>query len=193
MAARAVLCSATAFLVFLTGVSPGSAGGRPVACYERTPPVYETVRETVVVRPAARQVQYVPPVYGWRRRAVMVTPHRISYEVVPAVVQTRYRSVKVAGGYSWEWRWIGGRKVLCKVRSAPRLQTVAETVVVRPEYRRRIVYPAEYAYQIEQVILQPASGRAVEVPAAYRTVTRQVLVGGGESGWRRVNIGRICG
>lgn len=195
MAAKPVLCSVTACLVFLAAVSPASAGGRPVACYERyrTAQVHATVHENVMVSPPRRYVEYVPPVYGWRRRAVMVTPWRISHEVIPPIVETRYRTVQVKGGYAWEWRWINGRKVLCKIKRGPRFETISETVVVRPEYRRRVVFPPEYAYEIEQVILKPASGRVIELPATYRTVERQVPVSGGDGGRRRVNVGRRCG
>ena len=193
MTAKPVLCSVTASVFLLAAISPASTGGRPAECYERyrTAPVYDTFNENVMVSPGSRHVEYVPPVYGLRRRAVMITPWRTSYEVIPAVVEVQHRTVKVAGGYTWEWRWINGRKVLCKVRRGPRFQTISKTVVVQPEYRRRVVLPPEYAYEIQQVILKPASGRVIGTPATYRTVSRQVLVSGGEAGWRR--LGRRCG
>ncbi|MEQ1954768.1 hypothetical protein [Mesorhizobium sp. CN2-181] len=180
----------------LATVSDSFAGGKAVECYEpyRTAPVYDTVYENVQVNPASQYVEAIPPIYGTRKRSVLMRPEQVTYEVVPAVVQTRYRTVKIAGGgYSWEWRWINGRKVLCKVKNKARYQQVAETVVVQPEYQRRIVIPAVYSYEIEQVIIQPGGSRVVNMPATYQTVARQVLVSEGTTGWKRVKIRRHCG
>lgn len=195
MVGRSVFSAVAAGSVLLAAVSPTTAGGKPVECYEqyRTAPVYDTVYENVMVSPATQRVEYTPAIYGTRKRAVLVSPERISYEVVPAVVQTQYRTVKVAeGGYGWEWRWIDGRKVLCKVKYKPRYEQVAEQVVVQPEYKRRVVIPAEYGYEVERVVVQPEYKRVVDVPATYQTVARQVLVSEGETGWRRVKIRRHC-
>lgn len=191
-----VFRAAMASCVLFAAVSPTAAGGKPVECYEpyRTAPVYDTVYENVMVSPGGQQVEYVPPIYGTRKRTVLVTPEQVSYETIPAVVQTQYRTVRVSdGGYSWEWRWINGRKVLCKIKHKPRYETIAENVVVQPEYRRRVIIPAEYGYEMQQVIVQQAQRRVIDVPATYQTVARQVLVSEGETGWRRVKIRRHCG
>jgi hypothetical protein len=195
MAVKPIVCAAVASSFLLAAASPTTAGGKPVECYERyqTAPIYDTVYENVMVHPATERVEYVPPIYGTRKRPVLVAPERVSYEIIPAVVRTQYRTVQVSdGGYSWEWRWINGRKVLCKVKHKPRYRQVAETVVVQPEYKRRVVIPAEYGYEVEQVVIQPEQRRVVVVPASYQTVARQVLVSEGEAGWRRVKIRRHC-
>jgi hypothetical protein len=182
-------------LALLVGTVSQSSAGKAVACYEQyhTPPVYDTVYENVLVRQASRYVETEPAIYGTRKHAVLIRPEHVSYEVVPAVYETRYRTVKVAdGGYSWEWRIINGRKVLCNVKHKPRYETVAEAVLVQPAYKRRIVIPAEYGYEVEQVVIQPERRRVVQVPAAYQTVARKVLVSEGESGWRRVKIRQHC-
>jgi hypothetical protein len=192
---RKVLLTATGLAMLAASVGTGFAGGKPVACYERyrTEPVYDTVYENVLVSPASRYYETVPAVYGTRKRAVLVTPQQVGYETVPALVRTQYRTVKVAdGGYSWEWRAINGRKVLCKIRHKARYQRIAEQVVVREAYRRRVVIPAVYDYELEQVVIQPEYRRVVEVPASYRTVARRVLVSDGETRWRRVRISRYC-
>lgn len=188
--------TATALAILLGPVSESFAGGKAVACYEqyRTAPVYDTVYENVLVSPASQYVERVPAIYGTRKRAVVISPEQVSYEIVPAVTQTQYRKVKVAdGGYSWEWRVIKGRKVLCKIRHKARYEMVAETVVVQPEYKRRVVIPAEYGYEVEQVVIQPEQRRVVNVPASYQTVARQVLVSEGETKWRRIKIRQHCG
>ncbi len=186
--------SAIASLAVLGMVSETAAGGRAVECYEQVNrlAVYETVYENVLVSPAGQQVESVPAIYGTRERVVQIAPARVSYEIVPAITRTIYRTVKVDGGFSWEWRVINGRKVLCKVRRKARYQRVAETVVVQPERQRRVVSPAEYESIAEEVLVQPEQRRIVNFPATYQTVARRVLVREGSSRWRQVRIPRHC-
>ena len=104
---------AVAGLVMLGTTSQTAAGGRAVECYEpvRTPDVYDTVYEDVMVNPPGQQVDYTPPIYGTRERVVMTVPAQVTYEVVPAVTRTVYHTVQVDdGGYSWEWHIIQDRK-----------------------------------------------------------------------------------
>ncbi|MER8782937.1 hypothetical protein NKI72_14690 [Mesorhizobium sp. M0437] len=185
----------------LTGISvlgmasETAAGGRAVECYEQVnrPAVYDTVYEEVLVSPAGQQVQYEAPIYGTRERVVQIAPARVSYEIVPAITRTIYRSVRVDdGGYSWEWRIIHGRKVLCKVRHRARYERVAEIVVIEPERRRRVVLPAEYESVAEEVLVRPEQRRIIEIPSSYQTVARRVVVREGSSSWRRVHIPRHC-
>ncbi|SJM33333.1 hypothetical protein [Mesorhizobium delmotii] len=192
---RKTASSAIASLAVLGMVSETAAGGRAVECYEQVnrPSVYETVYENVLVSPAGQQVEYVPAIYGTRERVVQIAPQRVSYEILPAVTRTIHRTVKVDdGGYSWEWRVIHGRRVLCKIRYKARYERVAETVVVQPERRRRVVIPAEYESVAEEVLVQPEQRRIIEVPASYQTVARRVVVREGSSGWRRVHVPRHC-
>lgn len=191
-----VVPAAVAVAMLLGPIGESLAGGKAVACYEqyRTAPVYNTVYENVVVNPASQYYEAVPPIYGTRKRAVVVTPEQVSYEVVPAVYETRYRTAKVAdGGYSWEWRTINGRKVLCKIKHKPRYEQIGEQVLVQAAYKRRVVIPAQYGYEVEQVVVQPEQRRVVNVPATYETRARQVPVSEGEVGWRRVKIRQYCG
>lgn len=190
-----VISAIAAGAVLAMAISPASAGGKPVECYEpyRTAPVYDTVYENIQVNPGYRHVETVPPIYGTQTRRVQIGGGGYSYEHVPAVIQTRYRTVLVDGpSYSWEWRWIDGRKVLCKVKHKARYQRVAETVVVQEAYKRRVANPVEYAYETEQVLIQPRQKRVIDVPASYQTVGRRVLVSEGGSGWKRVTIRRYC-
>ncbi|WP_137929931.1 hypothetical protein [Mesorhizobium comanense] len=189
-------CFAIAGLTVLGSISPTAAGGRAVECYEpvRTAAVYDTVYENVMVRPAGQQVvDYDPPIYGTRERVVMTVPAQVRYEVVPAITRTVYHTVRVdGGGYSWEWRVIHGRKVLCKIWHKARYERVAETVVIQPERTRRVVIPAQYDSIAEEVLVRPEQRRIIDVPASYQTVARRVLVREGSSGWRRVHIPRHC-
>ncbi|MEI9417245.1 hypothetical protein [Mesorhizobium sp. Cs1321R2N1] len=189
-------CFAIAGLTLLGSISQTAAGGRAVECYEpvRTPAVYDTVYEDIMVSPPGQQiVDYDPPIYGTRERVVMTVPAQVQYEVVPAITRTIYRTVRVdGGGYSWEWRVIHGRRVLCKVWHKARYERVAETVVIQPERTRRVVIPAQYDSIAEEVLVRPEQRRVIDIPAAYQTVLRRVLVREGSSGWRRVHIPRYC-
>ena len=188
-------CFAIAGLTMLGTISETAAGGLAAACYEpvRTPAIYDTVYEDVMVSPPGQQVDYVPAIYGTRERVVMTVPAQVTYEVVPAVTRTVYHTVQVDdGGYSWEWRVIHGRRVLCKIWHKARYGRVAETVVIQPERTRRVVIPAQYDRIAEEVLVQPEQRRVIDVPASYQTVARRVLVREGSSGWRRVHIPRHC-
>lgn len=184
-----------AVLTVLGTVSETAAGGRAVECYEpvHSPAVYDTVYENVMVSPGGQVVDYDPPIYGTRERVVQIAPARVSYEIVPAITRTIYRTVRVnGGGYSWEWRTIHGRRVLCKIWHKARYERVAETVVVQRGRTRRVVHPAEYESIAEEIVVRPEQRRVIDVPASYQTVARRVLVQEGSSGWRRVHIPKHC-
>lgn len=231
----------TGFAVLATVAPTAAGGGYPVECYKpyRTAPVYDTVTENIEVNPGYTHVEVSPAIYGTRQRNVLVSPERLGYRtipaqygyvreraivapartikrLVPAITETRYRKVKIDdGGYSWEWRVINGKKVLCKIKHKARYGKVAETVtveparyvhetvpaqygyqkrqvIVQPERTERYVIPARYETVTEQVVVQPEQRRKVHVPPSYQTVQRQVLVAEGTSGWKRVRIKNHC-
>ena len=185
---------AIAALLALQTASPSLAGGRASECYERynEPDLYGTVLERRQINPASRHVAEVPPIYGTRQRAVQIAPAYMSYEIVPAVTRTHTRLVRVPGGHAWEWRVIGGRKVLCKVWRKAHYRRVAETVVVRAAYRRPVAVPAAYATETERVLIRPGERQVIDSPATYRTIERTALVERGRSGWQRVRIRNHC-
>ena len=223
-------------------ITQTAAGSYAASCYEKVhqPPSYRTVYEKVLVSPGQRYYEYLPPVYGTQKRHVVVRPAQISYShvpaqyawqkervliepartvsrTIPAVTRTVHRKVMVhQGGYDWEWRWINGRKVLCKIKRGPVYKTVAETVVVHPArtvhetiparygYEKRKVLvsparkqkhviPAEYGYATERVMIRPAEKRVHHSAPVYEAVARQVQVSAGHSGWRKLRIGGRCG
>ncbi len=223
-------------------ITQTAAGGYAASCYEKVhqPPVYKTVYEKVLVSQGQKHVEYIPPVYGTEKRRVQIRPAQVSYSmtparyawekhkvliepartvkrVIPAITKTVHRKVMVhQGGYDWEYRWIKGRKVLCKIKRPPVYKTVAETVVVRPAsvvhetiparygyekrkvmvspgHKQKHVIPAEYGYVTERVLIRPAEKRVHRSAPVYETVARKVMVSQGHSGWRKVRIGGHCG
>jgi hypothetical protein len=183
---------------------------------EVTPAIYGTQKKRVLITPQQVSYEHIPARYGYVKEKVVIHPATTVKRVVPAVTKTVHSKVKVSdGGYSWEWRVINGKKVLCKIKHKAHYKTVAETVVVHPKrvvhekipatygyekrkvvvsegYKKKIVIPAEYGYVQEKVLIQAAHKRVIEVPAAYQTVSRKVVVSEGRSGWERVAIPRHC-
>jgi hypothetical protein len=236
-----ILSMAAAGVAVMSMTTQTVAGGYAQSCYEKVnyPPQYKTVHETVMVDPGRKHVEVIPPIYGTEKRRVLVRPEQVSYRVIPAqygwsretvmiepertvarhipaVTKVVHRKVMVdRGGYTWEYQWINGRKVLCKVKVPPRWSTVAEHVVVHPartvheriparyghekrqvmispERKERYVIPAEYGYTHEQVMIRPAQKRVHHTPPRYETVARTVQVSAGSSGWRQVQISGHC-
>ncbi|MEX0955750.1 MAG: hypothetical protein WDZ83_11120 [Rhizobiaceae bacterium] len=185
--------------------------------YEHIPPVYGTQKRQTVIRPAQVGYSHVPAQYAWEKQKVLIEPARTVKRVIPAITKTVHRKVLVhEGGYDWEYRWIKGRKVLCKIKRGPVYRTVAESVVVRPAqvahetiparygyekrqvlishgYKKKHVIPAEYGYVTERVLIRPGEKRVHHSAPVYETVARQVLVSEGHSGWRQVRVGGKCG
>ena len=174
-----------------TSVPPGLAG-QPVACFERTrtPPVYGSVTENVLLHPGSRRVEIVPPI-KWTRNVVygvpegysnrlapaeyadveepyLVRPERWETRTIPAETRTVWRKVKVAEPrYAWEWRVIDGRRVLCKVKRKAVYRQVAETVVVAPPRSVRVKVAAEWGSRRRTVLVAPERIERVWHPAEY--------------------------
>jgi hypothetical protein len=223
-------------LALLAMSTQALAGGHAANCYEqvRTPPSYRTVHEQVMVHPGGSSVEHIPAVYGSELRKVLVAPAQERYHVsppvyrtvtervmvsparkvartVPAVYDTVHRKVRVDdGGYTWEWRIIHGRKVLCKIKRPASYQVVAETVMVQPArtvyevipaqyahqsrqvlvsggHKERYIVPAQYDYVRQQVMVRPAERRVHHTPPQYRTVAKQVMVDSGHTAWQPVS------
>jgi hypothetical protein len=84
--------AATAFAIILTTLGQSYAGGKAVECYEpyRTAPVYDTVQERVLLRPARSRTDRVPAIYGTQQVRRLISPERVEYRIIPA----QYRSVR---------------------------------------------------------------------------------------------------
>lgn len=232
-----ILRRSAALFIVLASTGQTAAGGYTKACYEevRRPAVYKTVHEKVLVEPGREHVEIVPAIYGTQKRRVLASPARESWRIIPATyatmrekvllepartvkrvipaeTRTVHRKVMVdQGGHAWEWRWIKGKKVLCKIKRGPTYKTVAETVVVTParvvhesvparygyenrtvlthaESRERIVTPPVFEFVTERVEIQPARKKVHRTPPRYDVVARQVLVEEGRTDWRRVKV-----
>ncbi|UIJ73997.1 hypothetical protein [Aurantimonas sp. HBX-1] len=181
--------------------SPSLAGGRPTACYEpvRSPALYSTVAEDVLVRPASVVYDVVPARYGYATREVLVEPERVIAERIPAEYTTVARQVLLQpervirraappvyrtvtetvliepARETWEWRVIGGRRVYCRIVLPARYGTRERTVVERGESWDEVI-PAEYGIEHVQVMLAPERYVQHVIPARYETVREQVIL-----------------
>src|SRR5690606_6642089 len=96
---------------------------------------------------------------------------------IPAVTKVVHRKVMVSeGGYAWEYQWIKGRKVLCKVKRPAVYQTVAEHVVVRPAQTVHERVPARWGYEKRKVMIEPERKERYVIPAEYGYTHEQVLI-----------------
>ena len=155
-------------------------------CYARVfiPPQYETMTKTVVARAASERVEVVDAEYGWVDEQVLVKEASSRLEIIPA----RYEMVE--------------ERVLVREASSELVvepavyETQSEQMLVRPAYTTwkkgtgpiqridqatgeimcLVEVPAEYRTVTKQVVVTPAKTRTVEVPAEYRTVSKRVMV-----------------
>ena len=159
---------------------------------ETVPAAYETVTEQVMVKPESKRMIPVPAEYETVTEQVMVKPESKRLIPVPAEYETVTEQVMVKAE----------SKRLIPVPAE--YETVTEQYVVKEASTRIERVPAKYTTESERIEVRPASTKwvkrkadrnclsadpndclvwcLVEVPAEYRTVTKQVRVGC-ESGW----------
>jgi len=136
---------------------------RPGECWARVfiPPTYRTTSEQVLVRGSSERLELIPAKYTWVEEKVLVKEASERIEVIPA-----------------EYKW------------------VEEKVQIQPASKKLVEIPAKYEWQEEKVLVKSAhtvwkKGRGpiekvdnstgeimclVEVPAAYNTVKKKVMV-----------------
>lgn len=130
------------------------------------------------MKPGQWHVQRTPAVYGSRAERVLVQEATVTYDHVPAVTRSVERTVVVRpGGVKWEHRrGLFGREKLCKVQTPPVTRTVTEQVVVAPARRVAHQTPAVYRTVNRPVLIQRASVSRVYEAPMYANVVRPVVV-----------------
>jgi hypothetical protein len=135
---------------------------KPGECYAKVlvPAQFNTVSEQVVKREAADKIEIVPAAYEWTEEKVLIKEATEEIKIIPATYKT-----------------------------------VEEKIVVEPADKKLVTVEAVYATVTEKVLDEPArvewkKGRGpiekidnstgdimclVEIPASYKTVTKQVL------------------
>lgn len=113
-------------------------------------PVYETVTETVQVRPSYVEYVVEPAVHDTVTETIMVREPRMVWRrgYAPGAQMTRFDAET---GEVW-----------CLVEEEGEYRTVTRNIVVQPAQIREIEYPAEYATITRDVLVQEA--RVEQVP-----------------------------
>ena len=184
--------TASAFVaLLLSGVSQAQAGGgcRGSACYTlvNTPPVYGTVAETFVARPAQTEHEVVPARYEFVTENVMIQPERSVPRHIPAQYSVVTEKVMVSpGGKRWEVTTDAyGRTTGCWVYDKPRFAYRQKTVEVSPASVAYDTVPAVYTQRQRKIMVEPTRVVRHEIPAVYETRHRKVLVSPGSSHWAK--------
>lgn len=143
-------------------------GAQPGQCFARvrTPPIFESYQEQIVVSAGRVETHYEPARYEWAERRVLVSPGRTLRRTVPATWRSVTETVVVSPATT-------------RVeRIPPVFDTVSEQQLVRPahtEWRRTYVGPDGVLPPGAQVEPTGEVVCLVEVPARYATVERKVL------------------
>jgi hypothetical protein len=163
------------------------ANAVPGKCYAKCiiPDEYKTVTEQMLVKPEAKRLIPVPPVYETVTEQMLVKEAGARLEVTAPVFETVTEQVLDQAEYTK------------KTTIPPVYETVTERVLVAEATTRwekgkkdpnclsanpddcrvmcLVEVPAQYKTVTKQVIKTPAQVIEEKVPAVYKTVTRQVL------------------
>lgn len=172
-----------------------------------TPPVMQTVEERVLIEPERIEKFVVPAQFETYDETIIVQPERVTWRPGSGL----YGREMVASGASSPGNptEISTGEVLCRVlipaqtrtitrsrmiapprveeRVIPaRFETVSRQVVAEPARYVEEIIPAVYEERTIRVMVSPPQERRMVVPAVYSTVSREVVVGGGQLHWAEV-------
>ncbi|WP_205944638.1 peptidoglycan-binding domain-containing protein [Pelagibius litoralis] len=154
-------------------------------CYARVfvPPTYRTLTEEVVEAEASEKIEVIPARYGMVNETVLIKEESERVEVIPATFKTVEERILVREAYD-------------KIETVPAVYgTQSERMLVKPAYTTwkkgrgpierideatgeimcLVEIPAEYRTVSKQVLKSPATTRKISVPAEYRTITKTVI------------------
>ena len=143
-------------------------GAQPGQCFAqvRTPPVYDTYSEQVVVSPGHPDRRFVPAQYDWSEHQILVVPAREERRVIPATYRTLTETIVVQAA------------TVHVEQIPPVYDTVTERVMVRQahsEWRRTYVGPNGVLPPGARVEATGEVVCLVEIPAEFTTVSHQVV------------------
>jgi hypothetical protein len=177
-----------AAVIMGASIATATAGGGCTTCYQKvvTPPVYRTVPETVMVRPAQTVAHRTPAEYGTVHEKVLVRPAQTVARHIPAVMGSVAETVMVSPARK-EWQVTvdaHGRKIGCWVKIPAQYATQHRTVVVRPASVAHDVIPAQYGVQARTVMTRPAQVHHQVIPAEFATRHRTEMVQPATASWQ---------
>ncbi len=199
------------------GASSASTGGnlfppnpKPGECYARVmiPAQYNTTTETVLKREAAERIEVIPAKYGPGTERVLVKEASTKLELVPAVYDTvtervmvtppskkivevpaKYKTVtervldkpahtvwkRGTGQGAGSGSGVGYGGAAAQIERFAGQKVVDTKVDDTGEIMCLVEVPASYKTLSKQVLVQPARTDVVEIPARYETVTKTVM------------------
>ncbi|MEO0366832.1 MAG: peptidoglycan-binding domain-containing protein [Pseudomonadota bacterium] len=135
---------------------------------EIIPAQYETVKERVLVKEASSRLEIVPAVYETVSERVLIKPATTRIEQIPATYRTESERVLVTPART-EW----------KRGPATTLSRTGEVLDSRTtdtgEIMCLVEVPAVYKTVSRQVVDRAASTREITIPAEYKMVEKRVL------------------
>lgn len=158
---------------------------------EPVPPQYKTVTEEVLLKPESTRVKVIPATYKTVTEEVLVREASIRLESYPAQFETVTETVKISDSHKM-WKrgraWIGqaldvrplrgfevgpdGRALGNQVEKG---WATANNENLDDDVMCLVEIPAKYKTITKQVLVSAAGVREVEIPAKYETVKRRVV------------------
>jgi hypothetical protein len=162
---------------------------RGSACYNlvQTPPVYDTLSESYLIRPEQTQSRVVPAQYDYVTETVMIQPARQIPHHRPAQYQSVSEKVMISpASRRWEvTRDAYGNTTGCWVEVPAQYGYQQRTVEVTPPTIDYETIPAVYTQRQRKVMVRPTQVVHETRPAQYATRQRSVMVSPGSQRWER--------
>lgn len=160
---------------------------RPGECYARViiPAQYKTTTRTVVKREASERIEVVPARYEPSTERILVKPASTKLVEVPAEYKTVTERVldqpartewKVGTGIGTGKGAVGFGGAAAQVDRFGDQKVLTTRTNDTGEVMCLVEIPATYKTITKQVLVKPATTRVVEIPAEYRTVETMKLV-----------------
>jgi hypothetical protein len=194
---KLILASVAALVtVGLSGAAQAGGNCGSGACYQQvtTPPVYQTIDEEVLVRPARTRKHRRPALLQDITEEVVVRPERSVARHIPAEYGVVHERVMThPGGKQWVMKHDAhGNLVGCWVKTKAQYGTVARRVKVRDAQVVHDVLPAVVKTRTRTVVVEPSRVEVEHIPAEYATRSRTVKVADGATQWVPLRSGRNC-
>jgi len=132
------------------------------------PAKYKTVTKKVAVQEASSRIEVVPATYKWVEEKVEVTPARTQIKTVPASYKTVTEKVINKPAHR---AWKKGSGAI----GQDGMNTTTKLDQETGEIMCLVDVPATYKTITKQVLVNPASTKSVTIPAKFQTVRKKVI------------------
>ncbi|MGK0271483.1 MAG: hypothetical protein ACI88H_002142 [Cocleimonas sp.] len=192
-----------------TGVLPNA---QPGECYAKVivPAIFESVTETVLVKPVSETVSVIPAVFDTAEKSVIEKEAFTTIKVVPAKFREEVEEVEISkAGTTWVTdlgnkgipaspALLAGAKTngvdlsgaavgACyKEYYIPaKFEETSKEVLVKEESEEIKVAPAQFEETEETVVVKQASQKKIYIPAEYETIEERIEVEAAKAVWKK--------